>query len=326
MSRSVRPPTAGDLRHAARVVAQYLTPTPLVASPGLGAGVHLKLEVAQPTGSFKVRGALAALAAMPPGAPVVTASAGNHALGIAHAARLLGRRATVVLPTTASAAKLEALSAFGVRVVRHGELYEDAEAEALRRAAAGATFVSAYNDPHVIAGQATVAAELIDALPAPLTIVCPVGGGGLAAGVALAAAKRADVRVVGVEAAGGATMSAALAAGRVVPVPVAPGIADGLGSNIEGGSVTVDILRRRATAMVTVSEEEIAAAIRHLAARHGLVVEGAGAVATAAILCGRVPLGGTTVALVTGRNISLALAARLLAQPAGTPDAVGRAA
>jgi threonine dehydratase len=184
---------------------------PLVSDVA-GGHPHLS-DSASGGGSFKVRGALAALAAAPPGRPVVTASAGNHGLGLAQAAALLGRRATVVVPRTASPAKIERLRGFGVELVLYGDGYDAAEAHALALAEAGALFVSSYNDPHVIARQRTLAVELGEQIDGPMTIVVPVGGGGLLAGVALWAADRADVRVVGVEAAGSRALSASVAAG-----------------------------------------------------------------------------------------------------------------
>ena len=183
--RPVRVPTPADLTAAWHSVRPRLAPTPLVATP-LAPGTMLKLETTQPTGSFKVRGALAALTALPEGTAAVTASADNHGLGVAFAAGTTGRRAVVVVPRTASATKVAKLRRFGVELVAHGEDYDAAEAHALELAAGtGTQFVSAYNDPLVIAGQATIGRELQEQTSGPLTVVCPVGGGGLAAGLAL---------------------------------------------------------------------------------------------------------------------------------------------
>jgi threonine dehydratase len=244
---------------------------------------------------------------------VVAASAGNHALGIAYAANQLGREATVVCAETASPAKLAALEAFPVELVRWGRSYDDAERHALGLAAGGRRFVSAYNDPLVVAGGGTLAVELLDELDGPLTIVCPVGGGGLIAGVALWASGRAAVRVVGVESDASPTMRAALDAGAIVEVDERPTIADGLAGNIEEGSITFELVRRHVEDVVLVSEEEIATAMRLLHREHDLVVEGAGAVAAAAVVSGRVLRRGTTVALVTGGNVAPDLFAHVLA-------------
>ena len=174
----------------------------------------LKLETLQPTGSFKVRGALVAVAAAvaeDPDRPVVTASAGNHGLGVAFAAQGSGLRAVVVIPENASEAKRAALERFDVEIVRHGMTYDEAEAHALALAAGGARFISAYNDPDVIAGQGTIALELFDQVPGLTTIIAPVGGGGLVAGLALAAdgtdrgrrARRRGRRLAGRQCGGG---------------------------------------------------------------------------------------------------------------------------
>jgi threonine dehydratase len=294
------------------VVAAHLRPTPLVPLELPGGEVLAKLDTLQPTGSFKLRGALAALAALPsPGARVVTASAGNHALALVEAAGRLGLRATVVVPRTASAAKLAALRRRHADLVVHGDDYDQAERHALELADAGVAYVSSYNDPHVIAGQGTWVAEEAERLPDGATLVVPVGGGGLLAGTLLWAAGRPGLRVVGVEAAASRAVSAALAAGRVVPVPVAPTLADGLAGNLEPGSVTPAVARGRVHAMLAVTEEEIERAVRFLLAA-GLVVEGSGAVGVAALLAGRLPLDGPTVVLLTGRNVAAATLARIL--------------
>lgn len=299
------------------MVAAHLRPTPVVPLelPG-GVEVLAKLDSLQPTGSFKLRGALAALSALgSPGVRVVGASAGNHALALVEAARRLGLRATVVVPRTGSRAKLAALRRLHADLVVHGDDYDQAERHALELADAGGAYVSAYNDPHVIAGQATWAAETAAGLPGGATLVVPVGGGGLLAGTLLWAADRPDVRVVGVEAAASRALSAAVAAGRVVAVPVAPTLADGLAGNLEAGSVTPALARGRVHAIVAVTEEEIERAIRFLAAS-GLVVEGSGAVGVAALLAGRVPAdGGTVAVLLTGRNIAAGTLARVLDRP-----------
>jgi len=315
--RHVDKPGPDDLKAASEVVHQHLVPTPVVAAPDLGPGVSLKLESLQPTGSFKVRGGLSAVAAACDRHGVsrlVAASAGNHGLGVAYAADRLGAAATVVVAETASAAKVAALERFSVDLVRHGTTYDEAEALALRLAREGGVrFVSPYNDPDVIAGQATVATELLDQLAGLGTVVVPVGGGGLAAGICLATEGR-EVRVVGVEPERSPSMTAAFAAGSAVPVTVGSTIADGLAGNIEEGSVTVEICRAGGVEMLEVTEEEIRAAIRFLAFEHGVVAEGAGAVAVAALHSGRfVPDGSPTAVVVTGRNVAPPLLASILA-------------
>jgi len=307
------PPTPAVLEQARRVVGAALRPTPLLAADALGAGTAIKLEAAQPTGSFKVRGALTALSALPREREVVTVSTGNHAMATAWAAQRVGRRARIVVPATIAPPKLAGLRRFDSVVELVDGTYDDAEAHALAQVARGAArWLSPYNDPLVIAGQATLGAEL-EQLEGPLTVVVQVGGGGLLAGVALWARERRDVRVVGVESDVSRAVSAALAAGAVVPVEVGETLADGMAGNIEAGSITVEAIADRVDAMTTVDDDEIATAMRWLAAAHGIVAEGAGAVGVAALLAGRVAVEGRAVAIVTGRNVALPLLARVLA-------------
>ncbi len=316
-ARAVAHPTRADLERARAVVAAHLQPTPVIRIelPDGRGEVLAKLECLQPTGSFKIRGALAALAAHAvPGARVVTASAGNHALGVVLASQRFGVAATVVVPRTASPAKLAALRRLGARLVEHGSGYEQAERHALSLAEEdGAAFLSAYNDPQVIAGQATWAYELPGQVERETTLVVPVGGGGLLAGTVLWAGGLEGVSVVGVEAAASPALSAAVRAGRIVAVPVAATLADGLAGNLEPGSITPALAAGRVRAIATVSEAEIEAAIRFLAVGCGLVVEGAGAVGVAALLAGKVPVTGQVVVVLSGRNIAPAALARILA-------------
>ncbi|MER3409939.1 MAG: threonine dehydratase [Thermoleophilia bacterium] len=311
--RSVAAPSRADVHEAWRRIFRHLGPSPLVPSPQLGLGTLLKVETLQPTGSFKVRGALSALTLLPPDTEVVCASAGNHGLGVAHAASLLGLRARVVCPLRASPAKIEALRRLRASLVLHGETYDEAEEHALELARReGSRYVSPYNDTQVIAGQGTLGLELLRQVRPPFTVVCPIGGGGLAAGVALAVSAVPGVRVVGVECEASAAMRASLDAGRIVSVPVRATLADGLGGNLEPGTVTFALCQRYLADVAVVAEEEIEEAVRFLVRAHGLVVEGAGAVAVAALLAGRVQSEGKAVALVTGRNIDLRALARLL--------------
>jgi threonine dehydratase len=308
--RQTTPPTAADLDAAWQVVRGHLPPTPLWPSDGVGPA--LKLETAQPTGAFKIRGALAAMSRLDRSVPVVTASAGNHALGVAYAAQVLGHKATVVTATNASPAKVAAIKRYGVELVQVGTSYEEAEAHSLELAGRGGQYLSPYNDTHVIAGQSTIGRELDQQLPGPVTVVCPIGGGGLAAGLGLWAVGRTDVRVAGVEAANNPAVSAAVEAGRVVDVPLAETIADGLSGALEPGSVTVPIIAETVDELLTVTEEEIRAAIRYLVESRGLVAEGAGAAAVAAVLAGKVADSAPVVAIVSGRNITLPLLADIL--------------
>jgi threonine dehydratase len=307
--RDVEAPTLADVHAAEARIRGLLAPTPVVDSPELGA--LLKLETLQPTGSFKVRGAVAALTALGPGESVVTASAGNHGLAVAWAAARLGIEATVVVAETASPAKVEALRRLPARLVLYRAGYDEAERHALALAADGRRYVSAYNDREVIAGQGTIALELLSSHGRELTIVCPAGGGGLAAGVGLVAAP-AGARVIGVVAAASPALRVAFEQGRIVDVPVLDTLADGLAGNIEPGSVTVELVREHLAGVVEVSEDELAAAMRFLVREHGLVAEGSGAAAVAALIAGKIERRGATVVLVTGRNVTAATLLRTL--------------
>ena len=286
--RSVAAPTRSDVEAAERRIRPYLPPTPCVDG--------LKLELLQPTGSFKVRGALNALLQVD-GESVVTASAGNFGLAVAWAAQKVGVQATVVVAETASPAKIAKLRTFPIELVIHGRDFDEAERHAL---SLPGRYVSPYNDTEVIAGQGTIALELPDAE----TIVVPIGGGGLAAGIRLATA----ARLIGVVPANFPAMTAALAAGGVVEIDGDWTVADALHGNIEPGSVTVEMLD--GLEVVEVTEDEIEAGMRFLAHEHGLVTEGAGATGVAAILAGKAPRG---VAVVTGRNVTAETFAAVLA-------------
>ncbi len=316
MPRSVPFPTDDDFAAAREVIGRYLSPTPLIPSSVQRRG-WLKLESFQPTGSFKVRGALAALSAAPADRQVISASAGNHALGMAFAAKALDRRVQVIVPETASAAKLDALRTLPVQLVTHGESFDEAEMWAISRADAPAgdvDFISPYNDPQVIAGQATILDEIVAQVPGdrPLTVIAGAGGGGLLSGLGLRASQLTSdarpIRVVGVEADASPGMTTALAAGKVEIVEVEETIADGLAGNLEDGSITVELIARHVAEVVQVMEDDIEAAIRWLVSKHGVVAEGAGAAPVAALLSGAINdeyLDGEVVAVISGRNIAL---------------------
>jgi threonine dehydratase len=309
------PPTATDLERAERVVREHLLPTPLVrvelgkgvAATLADAEVWLKLDTLQPTGSFKVRGALAAIAAYRDSGVehgFIAASAGNHALALVYAARRLGVRARVVVAETASPVKIAALRAMGADLIIHGDGYDAAEAHAIELAERDRmTYVSAYNDPHVIAGQATLAGEVAEQIGDAMTVVVPVGGGGLIAGTCLRFADRADVEIVGVETAVSLAFSAALRSGEVAAVPVGPTLADGLAGNLEPGCITPSLAAPRIERLVSVDEDQIRTAIRALCQQAGLIAEGAGAVGVAALLAGKIRFRQRVVIACTGRNI-----------------------
>ena len=294
------------IAQAQHLVRSHLPATPLVRVDvsGFDSPAFVKLETLHPTGSFKVRGALSAVsAAQTRGESVVTASAGNHGLGTAFAAQALGAQATIFVPENAAAPKVAALRAYAVDLRLVGQRYEDAEQAAVSFAEqTGATFISAYSHPDVIAGQATIMTELLDQMSGPFRVVVPVGGGGLASGISLAAPD--SVRVLGVQSARSMAVSAAIEAGQVVEVSVGETIADGLAGNIGPDTITPRILRDCGTPVVSVEEDTIRTAVRYLALTHGLVVEGSGAVGIAAAHGGLVSTDIPAVFVLTGRNIS----------------------
>jgi threonine dehydratase len=303
-----------DVQGAAAALRPHVQRTPLLRAGGLGqmAGVELwlKAENLQRTGSFKVRGAFNRIRLLSPEdrrRGVVAASAGNHAQGVALAARELGVRATVVMPEGAPLVKVESTRGYGAEVILHGQDYEEAFAHARRLAEqSGAVLVHAFDDPAVIAGQGTVGLEIVDQLPEVEAVVVPVGGGGLVAGVAVAVKSlRPHVRVVGVQAAAAPAVYRAWQEGRVVEVPARRTLADGLAVHAAREAV-LGLLRRWVDEMVTVEEDELAGAMVLLLERAKLVAEGAGAAAVAALVYGKTDLRGLrTVAVVSGGNVDL---------------------
>jgi len=304
--------TPADILVARQRIAGIAHSTPLEHSRPLsaytGAEAYLKLECAQVTGSFKLRGAANAILADAARRPVVACSAGNHALGIAHAAALAGVEATLVVPETASPAKLAALARYPATVLRRGTSYDEAEAAALQIAnSEGLRFVSPYNHPDVVAGQGTLGVEIMEQLPSAEVLIIGVGGGGLFSGVGLwAKAINPNIRLVGVQAENSAAMLASLQAGQIVSAPDLPTLADGLSGGIEPGSRTFPLVQRLADMLIAVSEAQIAAAMRWCFHEHHLVVEGSAAVVIAALLNGLVAglAGRKVVALLCGRNVA----------------------
>jgi threonine dehydratase len=289
--------------------------TPLELSPWLseiaGGDILLKLECYQAVGSFKVRGATAAIAHLSPGERergVITASAGNHGLGVAFAAARLGVEATVVVPNNASPAKVAALKRYPIELVEAGPSYDSAEQTALSLATeTGKVFVSPYNDPWVIPGQGTIGPELLEDAPELDAVLIPVGGGGLIAGIgSWLKAINPSIEIIGVQSAASPAMEQALAAGRLVEIPILPTLADGLANNIQAGSLTFDLARELVDRIVLVSEDEIAGAIGATLRELHLPLEGSAVVGIAAILNGRIPAleGKRTAVIITGRNLA----------------------
>jgi threonine dehydratase len=316
---------------ARRAIAGTACRTPLVEAPQLGGDgrtVKLKLETAQPVGSFKLRGAanaLAALSSAERARGVVCASTGNHGRALAYAAAKAGAAATVCVSKLVPANKLEALRAAGANVRIVGASQDDAQAEVDRLVSeTGAIEIPPFDHADIIAGQATIGLEIIEDDPDIDTVIVPLSGGGLIAGVAMAIkALSPGVRVIGVSPARGAAMQASLAAGRPVAVTEEPTLADSLGGGIGlSNRHTFHMVRDLVDEVVLLSEAEIAAAMRALFLREGWVAEGAGAVGVALLLDpSRASLGQRTAVVVSGRNIDMALFQQVIAGSGANPEA-----
>lgn len=334
--------TMSDVQAAAGRLAPYVRRTPTQPSPDLsalaGCEVFLKLENLQHTGAFKIRGALNMLLTMDPADAargVLTASAGNHGQGVALAARLLGHPATVVLPVGVSLAKLEAIERQGAQTVLAGNNYDEAadHAHALARDR-GMTYIHAFDCPPVIAGQGTIAPEMLEDIPDLDTLVVPVGGGGLLAGMATAArASHPGLRIIGVQAAGASAFADSFKGGERAMRPVAT-IADGIAVRMPGAA-TFPIIAALVDDVVTVDDDAMARAMVLLLEREKLLAEAAGAAPLAAALGGLLPPGSKRVGLlISGGNVDpnllnkcvqtgLASAGRFLAFQTYLPDQPG---
>jgi threonine dehydratase len=310
-------PTALDVYRARRRIAGRVPATPLRHSAWLSSiadgQVFLKLEAANLTSSFKIRGAMNAALRLSDGATsdrpaMVTASAGNHGRALALAAEQLALPCVVFTPTTAPDAKKNAIRRHGAVLHADCEDYDAAERQAREFAAAeGGVYVSPYNHPDVIAGAGTVALDIVESMPLFDVAVIPLGGGGLASGMGLALKAAApNVTIVGVEVEASSPFTLSLDAGRITEITPRPSLADGLVGNLEPGSMTFTLVRQVVDRVVTVSEDDLGRAMKGLAAEERLIVEGAGAAATAAILAGKASTPGQrVVAMVTGGNVDL---------------------
>ena len=313
--------TAGDVQRAREAVRDVVRHTPVLTSASLsercGGKVLLKAECLQRTGAFKLRGALAKLAALGDGCAsgVVTGSAGNHALALADAARARGVRCEVFMPADAPIAKAEGAAALGAEVRLGGAGVEDCFSGALARAEeTGMAFVHPFDDPDVIAGQGTIGLELLEDVEDLARVVVPVGGGGLASGTAVAVkSARPEVEVIGVQVEAFPVYAESLRAGRPVAVESALTIADGIAVK-RPGELTLALIRRWLDDVVVVAEDDVGEAMVALLEEAKLVVEGAGAVGLAALLSGRVrpSASGSTVIVLSGGNVDAALLATVV--------------
>lgn len=306
---------------AARTIAGTAVRTPLVPAPAFaaiaGRPFLLKLETTQPTGAFKLRGALNALAHLPPDTRGVTCcSTGNHGRGVAYAARAQGLKAVVCMSALVPRTKVDGIRALGAEVRIAGRSQDDALAESRRLAAEeGLVEISPFDDEHVIAGQGTIGLELLQDCPDLDTILVPLSGGGLAAGVALAAkAINPQVRVIGLSMDRGAAMQASILAGRPVAVEEVESLADSLGGGIGlDNRLSFPLCRDLLDDIILVSEEEIYRAMQALYFEERMVAEGACVVGIAALMAGRLPRPkGPVATIITGRNVDMAVFTRVV--------------
>jgi threonine dehydratase len=284
-----------------------------------GNHVYLKMENLQRTGSFKLRGAynkVANLSAEEKARGVIASSAGNHAQGVALAATVFGIGSTIVMPKHAPLSKVKATRGYGAKVVLHGDVYDEAYAMAKQiQEQEKLTFIHPFNDPLVIAGQGTIGMEIVEDLPDVDTVVVPIGGGGLIAGVAVALKTlRPNVKIIGVQSQNMPSMQKALAAKRVITIDGTPTIADGIAVKTPG-ELTFDIVQKYVDEVVTVDEEEIAGSILLLLERIKTVSEGAGAAALAAII-NKLPRNKNSkiAAIISGGNIDVNTMTRIINQ------------
>ena len=317
-------PTLAEFEAARAVVALVADVTPMESSrylaDVLGAPVYLKCENLQRTGSYKIRGAynrLSKLTDDEKSRGVVAASAGNHAQGVAFAARELGIKATIFMPVGVALPKLSATRDYGAEVILRGTtVTEPLLAAAEYAKETGAILIPPFDHADVVTGQGTLGLEILDQVPELETVIVPIGGGGLISGVASALKQRAArdgrrIRVIGVQAENAAAYSPSLAAGEVVAISILPTIADGI-AVAKPGLLNFEIVRDTVDEVVTVTEDDTARALLVLLERAKLVVEPAGAVAVAAILAGKITATGPTVAILSGGNIDPLLMQRVI--------------
>jgi threonine dehydratase len=306
-----------DIEDARKTIAGVIRATPVDRSDSLsgvaGRPVVLKPEHRQRTGSFKLRGAYNHISRLPTGVEVVAASAGNHAQGVALAATLTGHRSTIFMPVNTPLPKIAATRGYGATVRLEGDVVDDCLTLArVHGETSGAVYVPPFDDPLIIAGEGTIGLELAEECPDVEVVAVPIGGGGLISGVATALAHtRRNIRVVGVQAAGAASMVAAVKAGKPVAIDRVVTMADGIAVRC-----TTDLplahVRAYVDQVVTVDEEEISRAVLLLLERAKAVVEPAGAAGLAAILAGKIPGDGPAVALLSGGNADPLLLIKLI--------------
>lgn len=308
--------TLQDIKDAKETIKDIVKKTDILESAKLsamtGANVFYKCENLQKTGSFKLRGAcnkIANLTEAEKANGVIASSAGNHAQGVALGAKMTGINSTIVMPATAPLAKVTATKGYGADVVLNGLVYDDAYAKAVElQKETGATFLHPFNDKHVIAGQGTIGLEILEQLDGNVdTIVCPIGGGGIIAGVAVAAKGiNPNIKIIGVQTANIPSMHESMKKGEVTTAFNATTIADGIAVKTPG-DVTFEIIKELVDEVIVVEEEEIAQGMLFLMENQKVVAEGSGAVSTAALLSGKyVPQQGeNVVCIISGGNVDV---------------------
>ncbi|RRI07956.1 hydroxyectoine utilization dehydratase EutB [Mesorhizobium tamadayense] len=311
-----------DIRAGRERIAGKILATPTVLSPSLtdrtGHPVHLKLEHHQTTGAFKLRGASNAIAALSPqerSRGVVAASTGNHGRALAHAAKLEGMRAVICMSRLVPENKLDAIRRLGADIRIVGNSQDDAQREVDRLVAEeGLVMLPPFDHPDIIAGQGTLGLEIMEQVPDAASVLVPLSGGGLASGVAAAVkGVSPSTKVIGISMARGAAMKASLDAGRPVQVEELPTLADSLGGGIGlDNRLTLAMCRDLLDDVILLSEDEIAAGIRHAYEQEREIVEGAGAVGIGALLAAKIRPSGPTVLILSGRNIDMALHRRIV--------------
>lgn len=307
------------LRDTRCVLSPVINLTPMIPAKGFvpDCRFYLKADCLQKTGAFKLRGAyykLSTLTDEEKARGVIACSAGNHAQGVAFAARDMGIPATICIPAGAPLSKIEATRSYGANVVLVPGVYDDAHAEAVRlRDEQGLTFIHPFDDERVMAGQGTIGLEIAEQLPDVDAVLVPIGGGGLIAGVASALRQlKPACRIIGVQAAGAASMADSLRAGHILTLPEVHTVADGIQVKTPGEK-TFAICREAVDEVATVGEAEIASAILTVLERQKLMVEGAGAVGVAAAMYGELDLRGKTVcALLSGGNLDVTMLERII--------------
>ncbi|PEM23046.1 bifunctional threonine ammonia-lyase/L-serine ammonia-lyase TdcB [Bacillus wiedmannii] len=316
MSNEILPLNIGNIKKAQKILDGNARKTPLVKSFYLtsktGGEIYLKLENMQLTGSFKFRGAFNKISNLTDEEKergVIACSAGNHAQGVALSSHLLKIKSKIVMPTSAPQAKVDATRGYGSEVILYGDTFDDAKAkceEIIQET--GETYLHPYDDVEVMAGQGTIGLDILDDMWDVDTVIVPVGGGGIISGISVALKSfNPSINIIGVQAENVHGMKASYDAGEIVSHYKAPTIADGCAVKIPG-NLTFEIVKELVDDIVTVSEEELEVAMKDLLQRGKAVVEGAGALATAALLAGKVDKyvhGKKVVAVISGGNVDL---------------------